>query len=310
MSSNYSQNTTYTPATAPTNATGGKSKKGLVALIIALVLVAIASISAAVYFGLSSGEKSDKDKKEEAVSVIREDNEEEKDFGMKLEENEAEEQAEVKIDKKEEEKEVKIDEKEVEEEAEVEVEEEEAEEPIETETEEKITEEEMRANITEEGEKKLQAVEAVEAKDTFDVKIVNKSVAKDMSADAFSAPDGLVLTIENKTGKEVKSVELCAIGYNTDEEWDFIKTDYMTISPSRAGRTAVDFIKVFNTSEGFSIAKDSSEELILTFEADNFIAIKAIVASYTDEEGTVHENPIVEEWVKAVAGMSDPGTIR
>jgi len=307
MSSNYSQNTTYTPAVAPTNATGGKSKKGLVALIIALVLVAIASISAAVYFGLSSGEKADKDKKEEAVSVIREDNEEEKDFGMKLEENEAEEQAEVKIDKKEEEKEVKIDEKEVEEEAEVEVEEEEAEEQTETEAEETVTEEEMKVNMTEEDEKKLQAVENVEAKDTFKVKIVNKSIVKDMykGSISFGADDGVILEVKNKTGKEVKKVEILVVGYAADLGWVPIEESLVF----RAG-TAVEQIRSFGTGEGFSISKDSSENMVLQCAAREFIAVKAIVSSYTDEDGTVHENPIVEEWVKAVAGMSDPDTIR
>ncbi|MBQ6846596.1 MAG: hypothetical protein IJO61_05640 [Oscillospiraceae bacterium] len=296
MSSNYSQNTTYTPATAPTNATGGKSKKGLVALIIALVLVAIASISAAVYFGLSSGEKSDKDKKQEAASVLREDNEEEKDFGMKLEENEAEEQAEVKIDKKE-----------VEEEAEVEVEEEEAEEQTETEAEETITEDEMKVNMTEEDEKKLKAVEAVEAKDTFGVKIVNKSIVKNMTGSSLSGADGLILELGNKSGKEVNKVEILAVGYIADQGWAPVEEGlHFRIH----GKRGDEYINGFGTADGFSIPKDSSEQLVLNFNAEGYIAIKAIVSSYTTEDGTVHENPIVEEWVKAVAGMSDPSTIR
>ncbi len=288
MGNNYGQNTTSTPET---DGVRGKTKNRLVVLIVALVFVAIAAISAAIYFGLSGAKSGDEVEKEETLSELREDIAEEKEPEMK-----AEEKIEVKSDEKE---------------VEVKAEEKESEEKTEAGTGETVAEDEMKVNMTEEDEKKLQAVETVEAKDTFEVKITNKSVVKNAGQNSAFDPSGrLILELGNKTGKEVKQVDVLAVGYRANEGWAILETTTLvTISPY-GGRSAEECIKVFSTSDGFFIPKDSSEEIVLKCVLDGFIAIKAIVASYTDEDGTVHENPIVEEWVKAVAGRSDPATIR
>ena len=56
------------------------------------------------------------------------------------------------------------------------------------------------------------------------------------------------------------------------------------------------YIQSFESVET-TIKAGTSEQIALEVDADLFVGVKAIVASYKTANGKTYENPITEEWI-------------
>lgn len=61
----------------------------------------------------------------------------------------------------------------------------------------------------------------------------------------------------------------------------------------------IPYIQSFESTDT-TIKAGTSEKIAIEVDADKFVGVKAIVASYTTSNGKTYENPVAEDWVNTV----------
>lgn len=63
-------------------------------------------------------------------------------------------------------------------------------------------------------------------------------------------------------------------------------------------RKVLCLIQSITSEESITIAAGESTELAVKCRTENFVGVRAIIASYVSADGVKHENPSADEWVK------------
>ncbi|MBR0467148.1 MAG: hypothetical protein IJJ40_06660 [Clostridia bacterium] len=140
----------------------------------------------------------------------------------------------------------------------------------------------------------LDGLSEIESKDKSKVKITKKEVQEDaVSGFTMRGGDALNLTVSNDSNSDVTEFTIYIVGY--DE-----KDGLTEVQPSMSVSIGnLPYIQSFKSTET-TIKAGKSEKIGLEVDADKFVGVKAIVASYTTSSGETYENPIAEDWVNSV----------
>lgn len=140
----------------------------------------------------------------------------------------------------------------------------------------------------------LDGLSAIEDKDTSKVKITKKEVQKDaVSGFTMRGGDALNLTISNDGDADVTKFTLYMVGYNE-------KNGLTVVQPSMTVTFGtIPYIQSFESTDT-TIKAGTSEKIAIEVDADKFVGVKAIVASYTTSNGKTYENPVAEDWINSV----------
>ena len=140
----------------------------------------------------------------------------------------------------------------------------------------------------------LDGLSTIESKDNSKVKITKKEVQKDaVSGFTMRGGDALNLTISNDGDTDVTKITIYIVGYNKNHGLTKVQPSYSyTIG-------TVPYVQCFESTET-TIKAGASEKIAIEVDADKFVGVKAIVASYTTSNGKTYENPIAEDWVSSV----------
>ena len=139
----------------------------------------------------------------------------------------------------------------------------------------------------------IKAIEELEAEDDFGVKIADKSVIEKYSVTVSAAgSDALVFDVENNTDSTVTDFEIYLVGY--DKNNNKVQVGIGIGSVNLGGQSH--YVTTLSPAENSEIPAGESRKLMTYCKAHTFTGVKAIVASYTDADGEVHENPIAEDW--------------
>lgn len=165
---------------------------------------------------------------------------------------------------------------------------------VEEETDEEETEEEQEEDDdSPKSPLDIKAIEALEAEDDFGVKIAEKSVIEKYSVTVSAAgSDALVFDVANNTDSTVTDFEIYLVGYDKDN--NKVQVGIGIASVNLGGQS--EYITTLSPAENSEIPAGESMKLMTYCKAHTFTGVKAIVASYTDADGEVHENPIAEDW--------------
>lgn len=138
----------------------------------------------------------------------------------------------------------------------------------------------------------IEAIEEIEAKDTFEVKIADKSVVEDYGITvSMAGNDALIFDIENNSDKTVTGFEIYLVGYDSNKEKVRVGMG-ATIHAEGQSR----FVTVITPGEDTEIKPGEKLSIMTRCKAETFESVKAIVGSYTDSDGEVHNNPIADDW--------------
>ena len=138
----------------------------------------------------------------------------------------------------------------------------------------------------------LEAIEKMEAEDTFEVRIADKSVVEDYGLTvSMAGNDALVFEVENNSDETVTGFEIYLVGYDSNKEKVLVG---MGATIHQEGQSR--FVTVITPGEDTEIKPGESLSIMTRCKAETFESVKAIVGSYTDSNGEIHENPIAEDW--------------
>ena len=144
----------------------------------------------------------------------------------------------------------------------------------------------------------VDALKAIEAKDSFPVKIIEKSVTLNGASRMSLLDDLLIFRVENSDSQSIRDIVMYVVSY--DETFAPTKLSIGTILSTDS------FVQVLTTTntddDVVTINAGSTEKLQMDCQAANVAGIRAIVASYVTEDGGIHHNPLIEEWLNSVTG--------
>lgn len=131
-------------------------------------------------------------------------------------------------------------------------------------------------------------LKAIEEADSFPLKVTQKKIRKN-AGNEILANDLLILTIQNNSNIVLYNPVLYAVTYNKEYEpksLGIIKAEYP-------------YVQILTAKENESIVIMPNSKLIcrMNCSANDITGLKAIVASYEDENGIKYENPSAAQWL-------------
>ena len=138
----------------------------------------------------------------------------------------------------------------------------------------------------------VNALKAIEEKDTFKVKVTKKEIQEDgASGISLAGDDLIVLHIENNESKEVSDVTVYVLAYDDDNVAQTLKTGSVSIGNGEK------YIKGFVTDSDVIIKPGETTEVAIRTTKGYISGVRCIVASYK-MDGKEVKNELVEEWYK------------
>lgn len=130
------------------------------------------------------------------------------------------------------------------------------------------------------------------------VKVTGMELVKnyyDISSGTGGNMDAIVLNVSNGSGQNVTGMDIYVVGYNAAENnW------YRVCSVLVIGGVGDASIVQTVTEADQIVTKGATVEIPVACNRKNFTHAKAIVASYTTEDGTVHQIPQAQQWRELV----------
>ena len=145
----------------------------------------------------------------------------------------------------------------------------------------------------------VDALKALEQQDTFEVKIVKKTVTDGANSNDFSTPDILTLHVENGFGKALAQVSVLVVCYDGENQTKALQTGgyNITISSGREKRSLYS-----STFEDVNAPGGTPFQLNIACSHSNFTGARALVAQVVTADGETLTNPIYEQWQELALG--------
>ena len=145
----------------------------------------------------------------------------------------------------------------------------------------------------------VDALKALEQQDTFEVKIVKKTVTDGANSADFSIRDILTLDVQNGFGKALAQVSVLVVCYDEENQTKSLRLgNYMSISSGREKRSLYS-----STFDDVNAPGGASFQLnIACSHSNNFTGARALVAQVVTADGETLTNPIYEQWQELALG--------
>ncbi len=142
----------------------------------------------------------------------------------------------------------------------------------------------------------VDALKALEQQDTFEVKIVKKTVTDRANSNNFSIPDILTLDVENGFDKDLAQVSVMVVCYDAENKAQPLQgnSNVLTVRQKR---------KLYSsTFEDVNAPGGASFQLNIACSHSMFTGARALVAQVVTADGETFTNPIYEQWQELALG--------
>lgn len=131
---------------------------------------------------------------------------------------------------------------------------------------------------------------SLEETDAFPIKVTHKKITYNAGDNlAFGGNDRLTITIRNESDAVILNPVIYVVSYNENLEpksLDIIKADFPYVQVLTA-----------RENETISISPNSEQICIMSCNGQDISGMRAIIASYEDEEGNKTDNPAATLWL-------------
>lgn len=145
----------------------------------------------------------------------------------------------------------------------------------------------------------VEGLKNIEEVDNFAVKIAKKEIKKDVNS-FTTEKDALVFTIKNDAEVRVSGITIYAVAYDDEyvqHRFGLFDMHYGDPEP-----------QMFS-ADGLYIDAGTEKAIALQCNSDEFTGVRAIVAAYTDANGSEYKNANADEWLYNVFGENAIQTI-
>lgn len=142
----------------------------------------------------------------------------------------------------------------------------------------------------------IHALDEIEARDNFEVKISDIEIRQDVFVNDGDGSDAVCYMIVNECDHHIAEFEIFTIGYTEDRNQVRVCRNGYTLN----GNYLMAFVH-----PSADIASGEEYSYNIACYSEDFYNVKAIVASYTTQSGDTYVNPIAEEWEDIVYYGSD-----
>ena len=142
----------------------------------------------------------------------------------------------------------------------------------------------------------VDALKALEATDTFDARIIRKTVTDSVGSTLYN-DDNLTLTVENSGSLAVTGFVVIMVCYDDEHKAVDISNNGLQINTGTEKRR-------LHTSEveDLHIGPGETYEMNIRCEHSQFTGVRALIAQATFEGGRSRENPLYPEWQELALG--------
>ena len=152
----------------------------------------------------------------------------------------------------------------------------------------------------------VDALKALEADCPFPVVVTEKKVVEEcLDTEGFgnSLDDALIFTVTNGSDAGLSAITVCFVAYDAEGNTQNVTAEGLTFTDSSAPPQINTLDK-----DGLTVAPGESAALSVAVDYSKFVGVRAMVARYTAEDGTVVENPQFAAWQNLAFGLSSEAT--